>query len=198
MKKLKTLKTLEPRQIREGLAEVVKYGVIKDSELFSYLEKNVAKLRNLDEGVARFIIEKSVKIKAKVVEEDEREEKGKRQILNFGHTIGHAIEGATEYKKYTHGEAVSLGMIAATRISEKLGFINQNSVKRLKELLGAIGLPVKMEKVDENKFWDVLYRDKKIKAGELIFLLPREIGKVFLTSEVPPGMIKEVFREMER
>jgi len=155
-------------------------------------------LRNLDEGVARFIIEKSVKIKAKVVEEDEREEKGKRQILNFGHTIGHAIEGATEYKKYTHGEAVSLGMIAATRISEKLGFINQNSVKRLKELLGAIGLPVKMEKVDENKFWDVLYRDKKIKAGELIFLLPREIGKVFLTSEVPPGMIKEVFREMER
>ena len=195
---LETLKTLQSRQIREGLAEVVKYGVIKDDELFSYLEKNVAKLRNLNKKIAQFIIEKSVKIKAKVVEEDEREEKGKRQILNFGHTIGHAIETATEYKKYTHGEAVSLGMIAAARISEKLGFITQDLVKRLRELLKAVGLPVEMEGVNEYKLWDVLYRDKKVRAGKLVFVLPRDIGNVFLTSEVPPGVIKEVFREIEK
>jgi len=195
---LKTLRTLKPRQIREGLAEIVKYGVIKDGELFSYLEKNVTKLRTLDKEVAQLIIEKSVKIKAKVVEEDEQEEKGKRQILNFGHTIGHAIEAATDYKRYTHGEAVSLGMIAAARISEKLGFINQDPVERLRELLKTVGLPVKMEKVDEDKLWDVLYRDKKVRAGRLIFVLPRDIGDVFLTSEVPPGVIKEVFREIEK
>jgi len=195
---LKTLRTLKPRQIREGLAEIVKYGVIKDGELFSYLEKNVTKLRTLDKEVAQLIIEKSVKIKAKVVEEDEQEEKGKRQILNFGHTIGHAIEAATDYKRYTHGEAVSLGMIAAARISEKLGFINQDPVERLRELLKTVSLPVKMEKVDEDKLWDVLYRDKKVRAGRLIFVLPRDIGDVFLTSEVPPGVIKEVFREIEK
>jgi len=196
----KTLKTLRPEQIREGLAEIVKCGLIKDEELFCYLEKNVEKLGNLDldKEVAQFIIERAVRIKARVVEEDEREEKGKRQILNFGHTIGHAIEGATDYKKYAHGEAVSLGMVAAVKISEKLGFITGDLVERLRELLEAIGLPVKMEKVDEDKLWDVLYRDKKVRAGRLNFILPRGIGDVFLTSEVPLGAIKEVLREIEK
>jgi len=193
---LNTLETLGSRQIREGLAEIAKHGVIKDKELFCYLEKNVERVRNLDKEVAQFIIERSVRIKARVVEEDEREEKGKRQVLNFGHTIGHAVEGATEYNKYTHGEAVSLGMVAAVKISEKLGFISGDSVKRIIELLRAIGLPVKVEKVDEDKLWDVLYRDKKIRAGGLNFVLPRDIGDVFLTSEVPIKVIKEVLREI--
>jgi len=195
---LQTLKTLEPRQIRAGLAEVVKHGLIKDEELFCFLEKNIGRVKNLDEEAAQFIIERSVRIKAKVVEADVREEKGKRQILNFGHTIGHAIEGATEYNKYTHGEAVSLGMVAAAKISEKLGFVRRDLVKRLTELLKAIDLPVKIEKVDEDKLWDVLYRDKKIRAGELNFILPRNIGDVFLTSEVPIKVIKEVLREIEK
>lgn len=195
---LETLKTLGPRQIREGLAEIVKHGVIKDKELFSYLEKKVGRVRNLDKEVAQFIIERSVRIKAVVVEEDEREEKGRRQVLNFGHTIGHAIEGAMEYKEYTHGEAVSLGMVAAVKISEKLGFISEDLVKRIIELLKVIGLPVKVEEVDEDKFWDVLHRDKKIRAGGLNFVLPRDIGDVFLTSEVPIKVIKEVLREIEK
>ncbi len=195
---IETLRTLGPRQIREGLAEIVKHGLIKDKELFSYLEKNVGRVRNLDKEVAQFIIERSVRIKAKVVEADEREEKGKRQILNFGHTIGHAIEGAMEYKEYTHGEAVSLGMVAAAKISEKLGFISEDLVKRIIELLKVIGLPVKVEEVDEDKLWDVLYRDKKIRAGGLNFVLPRDIGDVFLTSEVPIKAIKEVLREIEK
>lgn len=194
---LETLQTLEPRQVREGLAEVVKHGLIKDEELFCYLEKNIGRVGNLDREVARFIIERSVRIKARVVEEDEREERGKRQVLNFGHTIGHAIEGATEYNRYTHGEAVSLGMVAAAKISEKLGFIRGDLVKRLTGLLKAIGLPVKMKKIDEDKLWDALYRDKKIRAGELNFILARDIGDVFLTSEVPMKVIKEVLREIE-
>ena len=195
---LETLQTLGLKQIRDGLAEVVKYGVIKDKELFCYLEENVNKLVNLNKKVAQFIIERAVKIKARVVEEDEREEKGKRQILNFGHTIGHAIEAATEYEAYTHGEAVSVGMVAAARISEKLGFIATDLVERIIELLKAIGLPVKMEKVNQNKLWDVLYRDKKIRAGKLNFVLPKNLGDVFLTSEVSSQMIKEIVREMER
>lgn len=194
---LETLQTLEPRQVREGLAEVVKHGLIKDEELFCYLEKNIGRVGNLDREVAQFIIERSVRIKARVVEEDEREERGKRQVLNFGHTIGHAIEGATEYNRYTHGEAVSLGMVAAAKISEKLGFIRGDLVKRLIGLLKAIGLPVKMKKIDEDKLWDALYRDKKIRAGELNFILARDIGDVFLTSEVPMKVIKEVLREIE-
>ena len=195
---LETLETLEPRQIREGLAEIVKHGLIKDKELFYYLEKNIERVGNLDRKVAQFIIERSVRIKAVVVEEDEREEKGRRQVLNFGHTIGHAIEGAMEYKEYTHGEAVSLGMVAAAKISEKLGFISEDLVKRIIELLKVIGLPVKVEEVDEDKLWDVLYRDKKIRAGRLSFVLPRDIGDVFLTSEVPIKVIKEVLREIEK
>ncbi len=195
---LETLKTLRPRQIREGLSEIVKHGVIKDEELFSYLEKNIEGAGNLDREIAQFIIERSVRIKARVVEEDEREEKGKRQVLNFGHTIGHAIEGATGYNKYSHGEAVSLGMIAAARISKKLGLTNEDLVKRIIELLKAIGLPVEVEAVDEDKFWDVLYRDKKIRAGGLNFILPRDMGNVFLTSEVPIKVIKEVLREIQK
>lgn len=195
---LETLRTLEPKQIKEGLAEVVKYGVIKDKELFCYLEKNVKKLKNLDKDTAQFIIERSVKIKRRVVEEDEREERGKRQVLNFGHTIGHAIEAATDYEEYTHGEAVSVGMVAAARISEKLDFIAKDLVERLRELLKTIGLPVKMEKVDEDKLWDVLYRDKKVRAGRLNFVLPKDLGDVFITSEVSPQVITEVIREMKR
>ncbi len=195
---IETLKTLGSRQIREGLAEVVKHGVIKDEELFSYLEKNIEGEGNLGKEVAQFIIERSVRIKARVVEEDEREEKGRRQVLNFGHTIGHAIEGATEYNKYSHGEAVSLGMVAAAKISEKLDFINEDLVRRIIELLKVIGLPVKVEGVDEDKLWDILYRDKKIRAGGLNFVLPRGIGDVFLTSEVPTKVIREVLREIEK
>jgi len=118
--------------------------------------------------------------------------------LNFGHTIGHAVEGATEYNKYTHGEAVSLGMVAAAKISEKLGFISEDLVKRIIELLEVIGLPIKVKEVDEDKFWDILYRDKKIRAGGLNFVLPRDIGDVFLTSGVPIKVIREVLREIEK
>ena len=195
---LETLRTLGSRQIREGLAEIVKHGLIEDEELFSYLEKNVEGVVNLDKEAAQFIIERSVRIKAKVVEEDEREEKGRREVLNLGHTIGHAIEGATEYNKYSHGEAVSLGMVAAARISEELDFIDENLVKRIIGLLRVIGLPVKVEEVDQDKLWDALYRDKKIRAGGLNFVLPRGIGDVFLTPEVSIEVIKEVLREMEK
>jgi len=100
--------------------------------------------------------------------------------------------------KYSHGEAVSLGMVAAAKISEKLGFISGDLVKRIIGLLVAIGLPVKMERVGEDKLWDVLYRDKKVRAGGLNFILPRDIGDVFLTSEVPKKVIKEVLREIEK
>ena len=193
---LSVLKTLPPKEIRGGLAEVVKYGMIKNKRLFTYLEKNVERIRGLDEKVFHHMVRESIKIKAKVVEEDEREE-GKRQILNFGHTIGHAIEAASEYRRYRHGEAVAIGMVAAGDIALKMNFFPRNSFIRLKNLLNRLNLPTTLKGIDKEKFWNALYLDKKIRGGKLHFILPRNIGNVFIAEEIPSSLIKEALQELE-
>ncbi|MFQ6066039.1 MAG: 3-dehydroquinate synthase [bacterium] len=195
---LKVLKTLSWQQVKEGLAEVVKYGVIKDAEFFDWVEKNLERIKGLDLEVLSFAVKRSVEIKAKVVESDERELKGLRQILNFGHTIGHAIEASSGYRSYTHGEAVALGMVGAARIAERMGYFPSPSAERLKSLLEAIGLPIRLEGVDEEKIWDALQLDKKVREDRLHFVLPRKIGQVFLTPEVSPRVIRKTLQDLKK
>jgi 3-dehydroquinate synthase len=195
---LTVLRTLSSQQVKEGLAEVVKYGVIKDAEFFDWVEKNLERIKALDLEVIEFTVKRSVEIKAEVVETDERELKGRRQILNFGHTIGHAIEASSGYRSYTHGEAVALGMVGAARIAERMGCFPSHLVRRLNHLLEAIGLPTWIEGVDEEKIWEALQLDKKVREDKLHFVLPKSIGEVFLTAEVSPNLIRETLQDLTK
>ena len=193
---LKLLTTLPQAQIKEGLAEIIKYGVIEDKDLFLYLEENLEKIRTLSLHCLEYVITRCVEIKAAVVQEDEREKREKRQVLNFGHTIGHAIESATGYGRYSHGEAVAVGMIGAARIANKMGFLTEDSLLRLGNLVRRADLPTRVEEVNGDKLWNALYLDKKIREKKLHFVLPRKIGEVFLTDKVPLALIRETVREL--
>ena len=174
---VKTLDTLDPREVRAGLAEVVKYGIIGSEELFSFLEKNFNKILSLDENALRHIIKVSCEIKSSVVAADERET-GLRAILNFGHTFGHAVEALTHYKQYRHGEAVAIGMLFASELSHKMGISSEGMVARLSSLLENIGLPVKNKAFTAAEYIKSMMLDKKVVAGDLRFVLPECMGSV--------------------
>jgi 3-dehydroquinate synthase len=175
---VETLKTLPKRELLAGIAEVIKYGVIQDKELFDFLEVNRDKILNLDKDALTHIIKRSCEIKAEVVSKDEREA-GLRAILNYGHTIGHAIETATEYRKYLHGEAVAIGMCAEARLSQMFNFIDRDQVFRIKGLVDSYGLPSEVPAdIDLNSMFSSIQLDKKAVAGELKFILPEKIGSV--------------------
>ncbi len=181
---VRVLNTLASRELRSGLAEVIKYGVIHDHDFFCFLEENISQVFSLDEKVLSHIIKKCCAIKAKIVEEDERE-KGVRALLNFGHTIGHALETITSYDYYRHGEAISIGMIAAAEIAVKRGLLEEGEKKRLKQLLNGAGLPVTIPRdIDVEDVLKVLPRDKKAEQGKPRFVLPLALGKVELFSDV--------------
>jgi len=173
-----TLKTLPKRELLAGLAEVIKYGVIKDARLFAFLEDAKDKILNLDKKALGHIVKRSCEIKAEVVSKDERES-GLRAILNYGHTIGHAIETVTNYKKYLHGEGVAIGMYLEAKLSEKLGLLKENDALRIKSLIDSYGLPSEMpEGINMNSLMPSMQLDKKAVAGKLKFILPERIGKV--------------------
>jgi len=175
---VKTLNTLQKREFLAGLAEVIKYGVIWDEELFDFLEKNRTRILNLDRDVLMYVIKRSCEIKAEVVSKDEREA-GLRSILNFGHTIGHAIETASGYRKYLHGEAVSIGMCLEAKLASMLDLINNKKVVRIKSLIDSYSLPSEMPLgADVEHILSSMKLDKKAVAGELKFILPEEIGRV--------------------
>lgn len=186
-----TLVSLNLRQIRTGLSEAIKYGIIKDKFLFAYIEKNYNDIFERDKKRIEFLIYQCSRIKAKIIEQDERERKGIRTILNFGHTVGHAIEAASGYRRYTHGEAIALGMLAATYISKKLGFINESIYKRIRNLIKSVGLPVKIEKLSLSKIIKAHYRDKKFIGGENRFVLIKGIGKPIIVKNIKLEIIKE-------
>jgi len=188
---VKFLKTLDIRQIRSGLAEVIKYGVIKDKVLFAYLEKHYKDILKLQPKALEYIVNCCSSIKAKVVEEDEREEKGIRTILNFGHTIGHAIEAAAQYKSYNHGEAVALGMLVSVNISRALGLINQPAAERIEGLIKSVGLPVKIKGISAQKIINAHYHDKKFIGSRNRFVLIYDIGKTRIVENIPVKIIKE-------
>lgn len=175
------LQTLPEREFRNGLAEVIKYGVIADKNLFEILEKNLSLPLTAYCLPLRTIIPRCVSIKARIVSKDERETKGLREILNFGHTLGHAIETLTHYREYSHGEAISIGMCAAGAIAQKLGLWNSENQRRLTNLLFRTGLPLFLRKrLSEKSVATVLMRDKKLREGELRYVLPVRIGKVIV------------------
>ncbi|MBM3246811.1 MAG: 3-dehydroquinate synthase [Candidatus Omnitrophica bacterium] len=190
-----TLKTLPPRQLRSGLAEVIKYGIIKDPRLFAYLEKNYADILARKGPVLEFIVGRCSRIKANIVQEDEREERGRRTILNFGHTIGHAIEAAANYKGYNHGEAVALGMLVACDISKALRLIDDEAAKRIKQLIGSTGLPVKIRKLCAKDIIEAHYHDKKFIGAKNKLVLIKGIGKTKIAQNLPLEIIRQALRK---
>jgi len=179
------LTSLSEREYRAGLAEVVKYGVILDAEFFAYLEQNAAAINARDAGVLPYIVERCCRLKADVVEADERETTGLRSVLNYGHTFAHAFEAAGEYDQLLHGEAVSVGMMCAARLAEKTGRVDAAFVKRQQKLLAELGLPLEVPAFDPDELLDLMRRDKKVDDGKLRFVLPDRIGHVELVKDVP-------------
>jgi len=184
-----TLKTLSPRELSDGLAEIIKHGVILDGEFFSYLEENIDKIRSFDDQVLERVVSRSAEIKAGVVEKDELD-LGLRNILNYGHTVGHAIESVSELKVW-HGEAVALGMLVEARISNRLGIMENNEVDRLKKLITRAGLPTEIPGLQVERLIQAMKHDKKILQGRIRFVLPTSIGKVFISDEVSHSVIEE-------
>jgi 3-dehydroquinate synthase len=186
------LKSLGIRQMKSGLAEVIKYGIIRDPKLFRYLEKNYKKIIAFDNRALEFIVERSSSIKAQVVQKDEREEKGIRTVLNFGHTFAHAIECAGNFKAYNHGEAVAIGMVAAADMSVALGLTKEDNLNRISSLIEAVGLSAKVKGLSIKKIIDAHYHDKKFIGAKNKFVLIRGIGKTVLRTNVPLALIRSV------
>jgi 3-dehydroquinate synthase len=186
---LTTLNTLPDREYRSGLAEVVKYGVILDHEFFDYLEKNVEGLNARSPEVLRHVVARSCELKADVVRQDEYETTGLRAVLNYGHTFGHAFEALSGYGGLLHGEAVSIGMICASRLAESLNRITSKETARQTELLIRLGLPVEVPKELHSRQQDIvncMMLDKKTEGRELRFVLPSRIGHVDVVKGVMP------------
>ncbi|NET00178.1 MAG: 3-dehydroquinate synthase [Sphaerospermopsis sp. SIO1G1] len=192
------LKTLPAREFRAGMAEVIKYGVIWDAELFTQLEasKHLDQLRYVKSDLTYYILTHSCQAKADVVSKDEKES-GLRAILNYGHTIGHAVESLTNYRMFKHGEAVGIGMVAAGGIAVKLGLWEQEDTERQDAIIKKAGLPTQLPaSLDHGELIDALQLDKKVKSGKVRFVLPTQIGAVKVTDEVPTDIIKQVLVEI--
>jgi len=193
------LKTLPPRELRAGMAEVIKYGIIWDAELFAKLEesKRIDQWRYLNEDLLSAILTRSCQAKADVVSKDEKEA-GLRAILNYGHTIGHAVESLTGYKLVNHGEAVAIGMVAAGQIAVKLELWQKDEAKRQDALIQKAGLPTQLPGgLDIEAIINTLQTDKKVKDGKVRFVLPTQIGQVTITDQVPEDVIVQVLRQMQ-
>ncbi|MBC8282857.1 MAG: 3-dehydroquinate synthase [Nitrospinae bacterium] len=186
-----TLQTLPQKEFRAGLAEVIKYGVISDANLFDYLEKNIEKILRLDKECLAHIIKTSCAIKAEVVEKDERESHY-RMILNFGHTLGHAIESLTGYSQFIHGEAVAIGMVYAAKLSQQLGKCQEGVIQRLDQLVRKCGLPADLPDLDSNAIIESLYHDKKTMNHKIKFILVKEIGVVEIVEDMPEEEISKI------
>ncbi|MGB3403201.1 MAG: 3-dehydroquinate synthase [Microcoleaceae cyanobacterium] len=192
------LKTLPPRELRAGMAEVIKYGVIWDRELFRQLEQSqsLGSMAAIDPILLQSLLERSCQAKAEVVSQDEQEA-GLRAILNYGHTIGHAVESLTGYTTILHGEGVGIGMIAASRIAVELGMWTTECDRAQLALIEKAGLPTQLPAgLDIDQIIDTLQTDKKVKAGIVRFILPTDIGKVTITDQVPASVIRKVLQQL--
>jgi len=185
------LRSLPAREYRAGLAEVVKHGLIADADLFGWLEENSGTLRRRDPGAIAHVVRRSCEIKAEIVRRDERES-GLRAMLNFGHTVGHALETLTGYRTLRHGEAVAIGMVAASRLAEALGLSPEGQAQRLERLLMTLSLPVRIPRVAADDILRVMQSDKKAVGGAPRFVLPRAIGSVEIGAEVRSEEIARV------
>lgn len=187
-----TLKTLPPREVAAGYAEVIKYGILGNLEFFEWCEAHGTSVINLDDDALEYAVSRSIEAKARIVAEDERELSGTRALLNLGHTFGHALEAETGYSnKLLHGEGVALGMVLAARYSARLGLLPESDARRVSNAIAASGLPTEISSLglncDGSQLVDHMRHDKKMDAGTLPFILLRNIGAAFLDRSVALG-----------
>ena len=191
---ISTLKTLPREELISGLGEVIKHGFIRDEQFFVYLEKNLDLIKSLDDNALETIVAKSARIKASIVENDEKD-KGLRNILNFGHTVGHAVESVSNFR-IAHGQAVSIGMVAAAKIAAESGIMDTEIASRLINLLDKAGLMTKLPLLSVGQVIQAMRYDKKVQSGKIRFVLPRSIGQVFITDDVNPAVVEKVLGGM--
>jgi len=193
---ISTLKSLPQEELVNGLAEVIKSAAIRDGRFFSFLEENMEGIKAFAEDKLEEVVFQTVKIKAAVVARDERDT-GLRNILNYGHTIGHAVESVSDFK-IKHGSAVAIGMVAAARIASKLKILDENEAKRLREIIIRAGLPVAMPDFRAEEIMLAMQHDKKVREGKTRFVLLKSIGNAVVTDDVAPSLIEEVLTENEQ
>lgn len=189
------LRTLPARELANGLAEVIKSAVIRDRCFFVFLEDNIDRIKSLDADVLEEVVFRTAGIKAGVVEKDE-EDNGLRNILNYGHTIGHAIETVSGFQ-VEHGEAIAIGMVMAAKISNKMGILEGNEIVRLRNVIEKAGLPTDMPGLEVEKIIQAMKHDKKVLRGKVRFVLLKSIGDAFITDEVSPSLVEEVLADYE-
>jgi 3-dehydroquinate synthase len=189
---LDTLQTLPEREFRAGLAEVIKYGIIYDAKLFAQLERDFPRLLRRDHPTLAAVVARCCEIKAEVVGQDETEG-GVRAVLNFGHTIGHALEAICGYGKFLHGEAISIGQVTAVKISRRVPGLSKRDAERIINLFKRAGLPtqIRLNSVQRRKLFAAMRLDKKVRGGEARFVLAKKIGKVLWGRRVPEVYIRE-------
>ena len=192
---LNFLDTLPKREISTGLGEIIKYGVIWDEEFFRYQAEHTKEALELEDTVITKLIARSCAIKAEVVSRDEKET-DLRRVLNFGHTVGHAIEKETGYTKYNHGEAVAIGMLAAAHISVRLGLATENDLTRLENLIAAFNLPKQAENCRVDNVYADLFHDKKTLQGKIHWVLMQSIGGTVIKNDVPENLVKEALQKV--
>lgn len=189
------LRTLPARQFRSGLYEVIKYAVVGDEELFAFLERKFDALLRMDMRTLEWVIERCIRAKARVVSQDEREA-GLRQILNFGHTIGHALESLTEYKMFLHGEAVAWGMLGATLIAVGMNRLGETDASLIASLVAGCGPLPRLPRISPAALSRAIASDKKSRAGRVRWVLPKRIGAVDIGVHVPEKLVAMAWREL--
>jgi 3-dehydroquinate synthase len=190
------LASLPEEQVRNGMAEVIKYGMIADESLFALLERHSHSMPALDDTVLEDVIRRCCQIKARVVQQDVRETTGLRAILNYGHTVGHAIESATGYTRFTHGEAVSIGMVAAAKMAVAMKLISTEVEDRQRALLESAGLPTRFSDIEPGHIIEAMLTDKKAVGGRARFVVPMAIGRVVVKDNVPTEIVEQALREL--
>ncbi len=186
-----TLQTLPAREFSAGLAEVIKYGLIRDADFFAWLEINMTKLMRLDEAVLSYAVYRSCQNKAEVVANDEHEQ-GERALLNLGHTFGHAIENAMGYGVWLHGEAVAAGTVMAAHLSQRMAWLSETELARIKNIFNAANLPIVPPNLGVEQYLDLMSLDKKVSDGKIRLILQQGIGKSLITSEYDAQKLKEI------
>lgn len=194
---VQTLTSLPQRELTSGWAEVIKYGLILDADLFRLLEANAEDLIRLTPAITSKMIARSASIKAQVVAEDERET-GKRIILNYGHTVAHGLEAASKYEHFLHGEAVAIGMMVAAKLSHRLGLLSQDVIERQRALLERFGLPTDCSGVDLADVLAAIELDKKVSRKAIQWVLLEDVGKVIIRSDIPDKEVLSVLKEVLR
>jgi 3-dehydroquinate synthase len=191
------LRTLPDRQYRSGLYEVIKYAVIGDADLFEFLESRMDGLLSQKPDALEWAVPRCIRIKADIVGRDEREN-GLRRILNFGHTIGHALEAATNYRRFLHGEAVGWGMLGATRIARETGALDKTDAARIDRLVCRVGHLPPVRGIAMGRILKALRADKKSRAGQIGWVLPRRIGQVEIGAEVPEVLVRRILAQLAK